>query len=347
MYLQTSYFITLKIIFARLSLWSHLFKQYRLVNVVYRLVRMLPPLYLEVVSFPGEQNLSTPGEPRGSFWKITVLLRVGIQLRKEILTLEGKPQVYLLPHRHLFSLIQVAHLNKQVVRFWFQCGGMFQVIVLCPVQAIQMQEVLEWRQVVVLVYCRGLMVIPSKVILIQLPQKQCAKIKNQSAPRDCAPQVQNLQKVADDCNFEGLFTDYCVLKYKDDSIDRFSDYYFRDSFEHSSSESQLIDNSYRYDTTNPSHRSSRSQTPLPHSQLVPNSSPKIVQNRPQKGRKFNTIGAFLPVFVAVTVLAFVVIIIILEVDFSFFDIVRNIPEIITFKHHLYEPIKTFFKNLMS
>lgn len=142
-------------------------------------------------------------------------------------------------------------------------------------------------------------------------------------------------------------TDYCVLKYKDDSIDRFSDYYFRDSFEHSSSESQLIDNSYRYDTTNPSHRSSRSQTPLPHSQLVPNSSPKIVQNRPQKGRKFNTIGAFLPVFVAVTVLAFVVIIIILEVDFSFFDIVRNIPEIITFKHHLYEPIKTFFKNLMS
>lgn len=144
-----------------------------------------------------------------------------------------------------------------------------------------------------------------------------------------------------------LFTDYCVLKYKDDSIDRFSDYYFRDSFEHSSSESQLIDNSYRYDTTNPSHRSSRSQTPLPHSQLVLNSSPKIVQNRPQKGRKFNTIGAFLPIFVSVTVLVFVVIIIILEVDFSFFDIVRNIPEIITFKHHLYEPIKTFLKNLMS
>nr|XP_023016728.1 FERM domain-containing protein 3-like [Leptinotarsa decemlineata] len=55
---------------------------------------------------------------------------------------------------------------------------------------------------------------------------------------------------------------------KDDSIDRFSDFYFRDSFEHSSSESQLIDNSYRgYDTRNPSHRSSRSQTPLSHSQV--------------------------------------------------------------------------------
>ncbi|KAL1492961.1 hypothetical protein ABEB36_011117 [Hypothenemus hampei] len=61
-------------------------------------------------------------------------------------------------------------------------------------------------------------------------------------------------------------TDYCILKHKEDSIDRFSDYYFRDSFEHSSSESQIIDNSFRYETTNPSHRSSRSQTPLSYSQ---------------------------------------------------------------------------------
>ncbi|GJQ77591.1 hypothetical protein Trydic_g21056 [Trypoxylus dichotomus] len=64
-----------------------------------------------------------------------------------------------------------------------------------------------------------------------------------------------------------MLTDSRTAVLKDDSVERFSDYYFRDSFEHSSSESQLVENNYRSYDTNPSHRSSRSQTPLSHSHI--------------------------------------------------------------------------------
>ncbi|XP_066158142.1 FERM domain-containing protein 5 isoform X1 [Euwallacea fornicatus] len=145
-------------------------------------------------------------------------------------------------------------------------------------------------------------------------------------------------------------TDYCVLKYKDDSIDRFSDYYFRDSFEHSSSESQLIDNSYRYETTNLSHRSSRSQTPLPPSQVdgrIHNNTPNQIQNQSSKNRKMKRIGAFLPAFMAVTVFVIIAIVFVFESDNSICEGIRNIPEIGMVRHHVYEPIKTFFRNTIS
>ncbi|XP_050314455.1 FERM domain-containing protein 5 isoform X2 [Anthonomus grandis grandis] len=138
-------------------------------------------------------------------------------------------------------------------------------------------------------------------------------------------------------------TDYCVLKYKDDSIDRFSDYYFRDSFEHSSSESQLIDNSYRYDTTNPSHRSSRSQTPLSHSQVdgrVPGPAPANFQNQHQKSKKFNVIGAFLPAFLAVTLFIIVAFVVLLETDS-----IGNLPEMVAIRYHIYEPVKSLIRKL--
>ncbi|ENN81148.1 hypothetical protein D910_01974 [Dendroctonus ponderosae] len=145
-------------------------------------------------------------------------------------------------------------------------------------------------------------------------------------------------------------TDFGVLKYKDDSIDRFSDYYFRDSFEHSSSESQLIDNNYRYDNTNPSHRSSRSQTPLSHSQVDgrscgPKNAP-TVQNQHEKGGKFKVFGAFLPALLAITVFILVSLVI-LETDIPFFGSIRNIPEIVTFRYHIYDPVKSFLRDLFS
>lgn len=138
---------------------------------------------------------------------------------------------------------------------------------------------------------------------------------------------------------------------KDDSIDRFSDYYFRDSFEHSSSESQLIDNSYRYDTTNPSHRSSRSQTPLSYSQVdgrvcLP-SNPSATQHKHQKSKKFSVVGALVPTVLAVTVFVLVAIIVLLELDYSFFKGIRNIPEIVALRYHIYEPIKSYFRNMLS
>ncbi|XP_018578109.1 FERM domain-containing protein 5 isoform X2 [Anoplophora glabripennis] len=139
---------------------------------------------------------------------------------------------------------------------------------------------------------------------------------------------------------------------KDDSMERFSEYYFRDSFEHSSSESQLIDNSYRgYDTTNPSHRSSRSQTPLSHSQVdgricLPNVTHDI-QNNTKKCKKFNVIGAFIPTVVLVTVFVLMATIILLETDYELFNTFRNIPEMVALKYQVYEPVKQYFRNKMS
>lgn len=139
---------------------------------------------------------------------------------------------------------------------------------------------------------------------------------------------------------------------KEDSVDRFSDYYFRDSFEHSSSESQLIDNSYRgYEGKNPSHRSSRSQTPLSHSLVdgricLPSPTQNSYKNV-QKSRKFNIIRAFIPSFVIVTTCVILATIVMLETDSEFFGTLRNIPEMISLKHNFYEPLKQYFRNKLS
>lgn len=136
---------------------------------------------------------------------------------------------------------------------------------------------------------------------------------------------------------------------KDDSTDRFSDYCFRDSFEHSSSESQLIDSGYRgYETTNPSHRSSRSQTPLSHSHIdsrlyLSNTAPVSRQRSPQKARKFNMIKTFVPTCIAVTVFTLILIVIILETDIEYLRRIQSIPEVVSLKYHFYEPVKQYIK----
>lgn len=137
---------------------------------------------------------------------------------------------------------------------------------------------------------------------------------------------------------------------KDDSTDRFSDYCFRDSFEHSSSESQLIDSAYRgYETTNPSHRSSRSQTPLSHSHIdsrlyLPNTAPVNKQKSPLKVRKFNMMKTFVPTFITVTVFVLILTIVVLEMNMECLERIQNIPEVISLKYHFYEPIKQYIKN---
>lgn len=133
-------------------------------------------------------------------------------------------------------------------------------------------------------------------------------------------------------------------------MDRFSDYYFRDSFEHSSSESQLIENNYRgYEATNPSHRSSRSQTPLSHSHIdgricLPNTTYSNNHKSIQKTHNFNVINAFIPSFIIVTVLLLLTTIILLETDCELFGTFRNMPEIISLRYQFYEPIKKFFRD---
>lgn len=141
---------------------------------------------------------------------------------------------------------------------------------------------------------------------------------------------------------------------KDDSLDKFSDYCFRDSFEHSSSESQLIDSGYRgYEGRNPSHRSSRSQTPLSHSQVDGRLCPSAAGTTPsrlkspQKYKKFNVFKTFVPTFLAVTAVTFVVTVVVLECDIEIFRSLKSIPELVSLKYHFYEPVKQYLKEKFS
>ncbi|XP_049818275.1 FERM domain-containing protein 5 isoform X2 [Aethina tumida] len=132
---------------------------------------------------------------------------------------------------------------------------------------------------------------------------------------------------------------------KDDSVDRFSDYYFRDSFEHSSSESQLLESGYRdRDHVNPSHRSSRSQTPLSHSQVDGRICLPATQQPAKKVKKFKVFRTFVPAFLVVSLTVFVATILLLETDTKLFHSIRNIPEVISLRYQIYEPIKQYFRN---
>lgn len=127
----------------------------------------------------------------------------------------------------------------------------------------------------------------------------------------------------------------------EDSVDRFSDYYFRDSFEHSSSESQLIENSSRMMETNPSHRSSRSQTPLLHYQM--DGRMNLPNARIKKSRRvfisIKTCGVILIVLLAIVALATLV----FESNYEVFIRCRNNPEIISLKVTYWDPLKQYLR----
>lgn len=136
-------------------------------------------------------------------------------------------------------------------------------------------------------------------------------------------------------------------------MEKFSDYCFRDSFEHSSSESQLIDGGYHsYEATNPSHRSSLSQMPSAQSHVdgrlhLPSTAIPNKQKNSTKSQKFNMVKTFIPTFLLVTTVICVLLIVILETETEFCGSVRSLPEVIYLRYHLYEPVKRFFKNKIA
>ncbi|KAK9889274.1 hypothetical protein WA026_004553 [Henosepilachna vigintioctopunctata] len=138
---------------------------------------------------------------------------------------------------------------------------------------------------------------------------------------------------------------------KGDSIEHFSDYYTKDSFDHSSSESQLIDSSYK-DTTNLSYRSSRSQTPqLLHSPVdgrisLPNSSHLISTNN-KKIKKYYVIRRLIPLSIMVISFIIVTIVVMCETDVGTLGGFKDIPEMIALRYQFYEPIKEYFKSKIS
>lgn len=118
----------------------------------------------------------------------------------------------------------------------------------------------------------------------------------------------------------------------------FGDYYFRDSVDHSSSESQLMGTS---------HRSSRSQTPVLRGSrlpLLPTARPPVTQPIPRlPNRSFSLVRVFIPSFLIAAFSLFTVVILVLETDYEILGSLRRAPEMIALRRLYYEPTKEFFK----
>lgn len=141
---------------------------------------------------------------------------------------------------------------------------------------------------------------------------------------------------------------------KESSVDHLNDYYFQDSFDHSSSESQLHENSFKgFEGT--SHRSSRSPTPLGHTNVdnrlylqQDNLAPHIPKMHTQHPTpKFNLLKAFVPSLAFVVVFVVILTVVMLETDCELFGSLRNIPEMISLRYQYYEPFKQFLRNKIS
>lgn len=149
-------------------------------------------------------------------------------------------------------------------------------------------------------------------------------------------------------NFVNFFLDFFyIFTANEDSVDRFSDYYFRDSFEHSSSESQLVENSSRVIETNPSHRSSRSQTPLLHSQVDGRVTlPNAIPSAPIKKLRFRKVYSILKIcgFISIVIICIIIFIeMMFESNYEIFIRCRSNPDIISLKVTYWDPLKQYLR----
>ncbi|XP_052893547.1 FERM domain-containing protein 5 isoform X1 [Anopheles moucheti] len=152
-----------------------------------------------------------------------------------------------------------------------------------------------------------------------------------------------------------------------ESNDHLSDYYFRDSFDHSSSESGFTAaNSANAIGDHHHHRHGASSSGGHHSHLhhhhrqayttdnipalaihsVTNHAASIIQqqnasNSAKNAKKFSLVQAFVPSFVFVVVVLIVSAIYILETDSELFASMRNWPEMICLRYQYYQPLKEF------
>uniref|UniRef100_A0A336MDB5 Moesin/ezrin/radixin homolog 1 n=1 Tax=Culicoides sonorensis TaxID=179676 RepID=A0A336MDB5_CULSO len=127
------------------------------------------------------------------------------------------------------------------------------------------------------------------------------------------------------------------------STDHLSDYYFRDSFEHSSTESgftSVIDTRagpYRQFAT------SGDSVPLAFQNSVNNAALIIQQNATNDARikKFSILHAFIPSFLIVLILLTVSTIFILETESDTFRQIKDWPEMLSLNYQYYQPFKAY------
>ena len=112
----------------------------------------------------------------------------------------------------------------------------------------------------------------------------------------------------------------------------FDDYYFRDSFEHSSSESQLVE-------------VAGAKQPLPRPSPAPLPAPPAPAPTPTTAapRRFNLLQVFVPSFLCVALSLALATVLVLESDCEVLGSVRRIPEMVVLRRDYYEPAKEFLR----
>ncbi|XP_043477727.1 FERM domain-containing protein 5 isoform X1 [Leptopilina heterotoma] len=121
-----------------------------------------------------------------------------------------------------------------------------------------------------------------------------------------------------------------------------NDYYFRDSFDHSSSDNQLMD------ATGKTHN--RQVTPVPKMQKLQNT--KISSQSRRNGVKIKekslrVVKLLIPAFMITITVIFIAIVLIFETDSNFVNSLRKTPEMVALQNQFYVPIKEFLKSKLG
>ncbi|XP_021930669.1 FERM domain-containing protein 5 isoform X3 [Zootermopsis nevadensis] len=126
----------------------------------------------------------------------------------------------------------------------------------------------------------------------------------------------------------------------------FDDYYFRDSFEQSSSESQLVEASGGFGakpSSQPLPRPSPSLKPAPLP-APPAPAPVTTATAP---RRFNLLQVFVPSFLCVALSLALATMLVLESDCEILGTVRRWPEMVVLRRDYYEPAKEFLRQKLA
>lgn len=131
-----------------------------------------------------------------------------------------------------------------------------------------------------------------------------------------------------------------------------SDYYFRDSFEHSSSESgftnydarmgpnRLLNNTTDNVSFHPHHHHSNTNSSALVNQQNAINNAKII-------KKFSIVHAFIPSLLFVIVVLVLSAIFVLESESDLFVTLKNLPEMMNLKYQYYQPLKDFLLRIFG
>ncbi|XP_029724951.1 FERM domain-containing protein 5 isoform X2 [Aedes albopictus] len=189
------------------------------------------------------------------------------------------------------------------------------------------------------------------------PQGDLAEIRYSSLPRS------TMSEPLGGCNDHHMASSvYCTdnplptletvseeaRKTNGESNDHLSDYYFRDSFDHSSSESgfatNVIENRLGSHLLHRQTYTSDNISSLAMHSMANNSAliqQQNASNSAKNVKKFSLIQAFVPSFFFVVVVLAVSAVYILESDSDMFSTMKNWPEMICLRYQYYQPLKEF------